>query len=80
MTRDTLALMTDPEADAWFEAHGDCTMTRATGMTSFELWRKGRKTVTDHSVGFVFPESLPPPDPLEVRRFLVRWFVKAYPP
>ncbi len=70
--------MTDGEADDWFNDHGDCRMTRETSMVSFQLWRRGRTTEGDDTVGFVLPENMPPPDPLDARRFLVRWFVGKF--
>jgi hypothetical protein len=71
--------MTDAEADAWFTDHAECSMTRAVGMTSFQLWRKGKKKAdADDTVGFVYPENMPAPDVLETRRFIVRWFVGRF--
>jgi hypothetical protein len=29
-------------------------------------------------VGFVLPENVPPPDVLDTRRLLVRWFVGTF--
>jgi hypothetical protein len=70
--------MTDAEADDWFTEHAECTMERGTSMMSFQLWRKGRRAEGDDTVGFVLPENMPPPDVLDTRRFLVRWFVRAF--
>ena len=70
--------MTDEEADDWFTEHAECTMDRAPSMLSFQLWRKGRTEEGAETVGFVLPESMPPPDPLDARRFLVRWFVGKF--
>lgn len=70
--------MTDGEADDWFDDHGECTMERGTGMLSFQLWRRGQRAEGQDTVGFVLPENMPPPDPLDARRFLVRWFVGKF--
>jgi hypothetical protein len=70
--------MTDAEADAWFNDHGECRMVRETSMLSFQLWRRGRTAEGDDTVGFVLPENMAPPDPLDVRRFFVRWFVGSF--
>ena len=70
--------MTDDEADAWFLAHAQYSMKHVTGMTAYDLWRQNTKCTPENSVGFVIPETAPHPDPKEVQRFMVRWFVSAF--
>ena len=65
-------------ADAWFKTNADYSMGHKVGMTEYQLWRSGKKAPGDDTVGFVIPENAPHPPPVEVQRFLVRWFVSEF--
>jgi hypothetical protein len=71
--------MTDQQADAWFESHAHFEIGEQLGITSFQLWRKGKTGPTHETVGFVVPTvGVPHPDTKEAQRFLAKWFVKTY--
>ena len=70
--------MTDAEADAWFLNNADFKMTHTAGMTTYQLWRRGKTARDEETVGFAIPEAVQHPEPLEVQRFLVRWFASAH--
>ncbi len=73
------ARMTDQQADAWFESHAHFEIREQLGITSFQLWRKGKTGPKHETVGFVVPTvGVPHPDTKEAQRFLAKWFVKTY--
>ena len=74
-------MMTDAQADIWFQTRADFSMMHTLLLTTYQLWRKGQRGEPEaDTVGFVIPENMVHPNQEEARRFLVRWFVNAFGP
>jgi hypothetical protein len=70
--------MTNDEADGWLSTSGSYRTVRGVDMTVYEVHRKDNGTPGLDVVGFGVPDGVPLPVVVDVKRFLVRWFVEAY--
>jgi hypothetical protein len=72
--------MTNEEADEWLAKSGSYRTVRGVEMLVYEIHRKENGTTPLEVVGFGVPDAVPPPPMIDVKRFLVRWFVGVYGP